>query len=284
AEELYQNLARSLWPDSLPESVHLCRWPEPRPELVDPEVEKRMDLVREIASLGLAARASQKLKVRQPLSKAVVILTNPEDQAGVEELASVVREEINVKELAFAEDAGQYVQFTVKPNFQELGPILGKSMKACAAALAKEDAATVVRELKENGSYRLAFDGREMDLIRSQVDVRLAAREGFAAADGKGAVVVLDAHVSEELEREGVARELINRIQTFRKELDLPFEARIKVRIGAGGKPARAAVEHAESIAAETLASDYQVEFEDLGQVREFELAGEPVRISIASL
>jgi isoleucyl-tRNA synthetase len=281
AEELYQNLARALWPQTLPQSVHLCRWPDVKPESIDADVENRMDLVREIASLGLAARASQKLKVRQPLSRAVVILTRPGDKAGIEGLADIVREEINVKELAFAEDAARYVTFTVKPNFQVLGPVLGKSMKACAAALAREDAAGVVHDVKEKGAFELAFDGRTVALTPDRLDVRIAAREGFAAADGRGAVVVLDAQVTPELEREGVARELINRIQTIRKELDLPFEARIRVRVGAGGKAARAAIEHGAVIAAETLACDYKVEWEDLGNVREFELAGENVRVAI---
>ncbi len=284
AEELYQNLARAMWPESMPESVHLCRWPKADDKRVDPDVERRMDLVREIASLGLAARASQKLKVRQPLREAVVILTRPEDEAGVKELEDVVREEINVKDLAFAKDASEYVSFTVKPNFQELGPILGKSMKACAAALAKEDAAAVIRTVKEKGAFTLAFDGQTIDLTGQQLDVRLAAKEGFAAADGRGAVVVLDATITDELEREGLARELINRIQTIRKELDLPFEARIRVRVGAGGKAARAAVEHGETIAAETLASDYKVEWEDIGNVREVDIGGEPVRIAIAEV
>ncbi len=284
AEELYQNLARALWPDALPQSVHLCRWPDADAERIDRDVENRMDLVREIASLGLAARASQKLKVRQPLARAVVILTRPEDRAGLEELAGVVREEINVKDLAFAQDAAEYVSFTVKPNFKELGATLGKSMKACAAALARADAAAVVRDVKERGFHELSFDGQTIRLTPEQLDVRIAAKDGFAAADGRGAVVVLDAVVTGELEREGVARELINRIQTFRKELDLPFEARIRVRVGTGGKAARAAVEHGAAIAAETLAGDYRVEWEEVGETREFELAGENVRVSIATM
>jgi isoleucyl-tRNA synthetase len=171
----------------------------------------------------------------------------------------------------------------VKPNFKELGAFLGKSMKACAAALAQADANAIVHDLKEKGAFEVTFDGQTKSLTAEQLDVRIAAKEGFAAADGRGAVVVLDATVTEELEREGVARELINRIQTIRKELDLPFEARIKVRIGAGGKPARAAVEHGAVIAAETLASDYRVEWEELSETREFELAGENVRVSIAT-
>ncbi len=284
AEELYQNLVKAMWPATAPESVHLCRWPQVDESRIDLAVEERMDLVREIASLGLAARASQKLKVRQPLSEAVVILTNPQNRAGVEELADVVREEINVKNLSFTDDAAKYVEFTVKPNFKVLGAILGKSMKACAAALAKADAAEVVRKLKDAGGYEVSFDGQTMTLTPEQLDGRFAAREGFAAAVGRGAVGVLDAHVTEEREREGLARELVNRIQTIRKELDLPFEARIRVRIGTGGKAARAAVEHGDFIAAETLAQDYKVEFEDLGLVREFEMAGENVRVSLATV
>lgn len=284
AEELYQNLARSMWPQSLPASVHLCPWPAADAAAKDADAENSMDLVREIASLGLAARASQKLKVRQPLAEAVIILTRPSDRASVEALASVIREEINVKNIRFADNAHEYVQFTVKPNFKILGSVLGKEMKNCAAALAKQDAAGVVQAMKERGAYDLAWDTGSVSLTPDQIDVRIAAKEGFAAADGRGAVVVLDAHITEELEREGTARELINRIQTLRKELDLPFEARIAVRIGTGGKPARAALEHAQTIAGETLATDYKVEFADLGTVREFELAGENVRLSIAKV
>ncbi len=284
AEELYQNLVRDLRPETAEESVHLCRWPAVDAQRIDAAVEARMDLVREIASLGLAARASQKLKVRQPLAKAVVILTRPQDRAGVEDLAAVIREEINVKTLAFAEDAAQFVSFTVKPNFKELGAVLGKSMKACAAAVANADAAKIVHDLKEKGAFEVAFDGQTRALTAEQLDVRIAAKEGFAAADGRGAVVVLDAAVTEELEREGLARELVNRIQTARKEMDLPFEARIRVRLGVGGAVARAAIEHGAAIAAETLAGDYKVEWEDLGVNREFELAGETVRLSMGTL
>ena len=282
AEELYQGLARSLWPESLPESVHLCRWPEPDDSLLSPEVEERMDLVREIASLGLAARASRKIKVRQPLSRAVVVLARPEAGPGVMELAEVIREEINVKELTLAADAGSYVEFTVKPNFQALGPTLGKDVKACAAALAGRDAADILRELRETGKAAVTAAGRRLELTREQLDVRISARDGFAAADGRGAVVALDAQLTEELELEGLAREWINRIQNLRKELDLPFEARIRVRIGAGGAPARAALRHAGLIAAETLATDFLAEFEELGETREFELGGERVRLSLA--
>ncbi len=284
AEELYQELARDLWSETLPESIHLCRWPEVDAAAIDLAVEAKMDLVREIASLGLSARAAQKLKVRQPLKRAVVILTDPAAQAGVAELAAVVREEINVKELEFAAEAAQYVNYVVKPNFQKLGPKLGPKVKACAAALAKADPAAIVSALSRDGRYQMTLDGQALELTAEELDVRLNAREGFAAAGGRGAVVVLDATVTPELEREGLARELINRIQNLRKELDLPYEARIAVRLGVGGNVARAALEHAATIAAETLCDDFAVEFAELDVTRELQIGDELVRLSLRKL
>ncbi|MDR3211624.1 MAG: isoleucine--tRNA ligase [Planctomycetota bacterium] len=284
AEELYQELARRVWPEGLPASVHLAEWPGVDQGRIDPEVEERMDLLREIASLGLSARASRKIKVRQPLSRAVVILTRPENQAGVEELMAVVKDEVNIKQLEFAAEAGQYVEFVVKPNYQVLGPRLGKTMKSFATVLSGVPPERIVRDLRNQGSFTLAFEGEELSLGDAELDIRLTAREGFAAAAGRGAVVVLDANITEELEREGLARDFINRVQILRKELDLPFEARIKLRVGTGGKVARSLVEHSDSIARETLADDFQVAYEPVGEEREFTLGDESVRLSLARL
>ncbi len=281
AEELYQNLFRESVGENLPESVHLCVWPEVGQGMLDSDVERRMDLVREIASLGLSARASQKLKVRQPLAKAVVVLTDPAMAEAVRSMEDIVRDEINVKALEFAADASAYVDYRVKPNFQELGPRLGKEVKAVAGALAESDAAAVVAELNGRGRYELAYDGKTISLRAEELDVRLDAREGFAAAAGRGAVVVLDTHIDETLEREGVARDLINRVQTLRKEMDLPYEARIKLRVGASGTAARAALEFGDTIRRETLAEDYAVEFEELDRTATFAVGGEEVRVSI---
>ena len=120
-----------------------------------------------------------------------------------------------------------------------------------------------------------------IELAAAELDIRIQAKEGFAAADGRGAVVVLDVHITEALELEGLARELVNRIQGMRKEKDLAYEARIAVRIGAGGKVARAALQFGDLIAAETLCTDLQVEFADLGFTREFTIENEAVRLSI---
>ncbi len=283
AEELYQRLFKDLFP-TLPESVHLCQWPELNEARTNKTIEKQMDLVREIASLGLSARAANKLKVRQPLSKAVVILSDPQMQASIEEMAPVVRDELNVKELEFAQDAATYVQYQVKPDFKKLGPKLGPKVKLCAAALAKANSAEIVSAIESESKYIVNLEGEDFELTGEELDIRIDAKEGFAAQSGRGAVVAIDETITEELLREGLARELINRIQGMRKELDFAYEARIAVRIGTGGSVARAALENAENIAAETLATDLKVEFEDLGEVREFNIGDEEVRISIKSL
>jgi isoleucyl-tRNA synthetase len=284
AEDLYQNLCREVWPQSTPESVHLCRWPEVRESAIVPEVETQMDMVREIASLGLSARAAQKIKVRQPLAKAVVILSDHSQQENVELLADVIREELNIKELVFAEDAATYVQYSVKPDFKILGPKLGKNVKACGAALAKADASSIVNALRNDGRYLLDIGGETLELTAEEIEVRINAKDGFAAADGRGVVVALDTAITDELEREGLAREVVNRIQGIRKELDLPYQARIAVRVGTGGMLARAAVEHAKTICAETLCDDYKVEFEELGETRESEVGGESLKISVRQI
>ena len=285
AEELHQTLTRGLSADA-EESVHLCDWPSARLENVDREVETRMDRVREIASLGLSARGARKLKVRQPLAKAIVILADPSPaaRAGVEALADVVRDELNVKSLEFSDAAETYVTFSVKPNFKTLGSRLAADMKACAAAVAAMDAAALARRLRAEGRAEVRFAGRTETFDAADFEIRLTAKDGFAAADGRVGVVVIDAAITDELFREGLARELVNRIQNLRKDLDLPYQARIAVALGTGGAPARAAAEHRAAIAAETLADDFRLEFSPLDRTVEFELAGEPVRLSIKTL
>lgn len=283
AEELYQRLFRDLLPE-LPQSIHLVKWPQECAARKNPQIELQMDLVREIASLGLSARAANKLKVRQPLAKAVIILSDPQMQGVVQEMGAVIADELNVKEIEFARDAATYVQYTVKPDFKKLGPKLGADVKLCAGVLAKANAADIVHAIESKGKYCLEVNGKALELTNEELDIRIDAKEGFAAASGRGAVVAIDSTVTDELRREGLAREIVNRIQGLRKELDLPYEARIALRIGAGGSVARAALEHQAYIAAETLADDLKIEFAEIGEMREFVIDDEQMRISLKAL
>ncbi|MBN1257488.1 MAG: isoleucine--tRNA ligase [Planctomycetes bacterium] len=283
AEDMYQQLARHLFP-TLPESVHLHPWPESDPAGIDDPVEEQMDLVREIASLGLSARASQKLKVRQPLGEAVVVLADANARASVEELGNVICEELNVKQLNFTDNAQQYVSYEIKLNFKLLGPKLGKDVNACAEAVSKMDAAQIQQAIDSGKTVKVAYNGKEVELTSGELEVRLNAREGYVAAQGAKCVVVIDTTVTEELKREGLARELINRIQTMRKELDLPYEARISVRVDCAGNLRVAAEENSEIIKAETLADDFSCDFKALDKTSEVTIEKEPVKVSLRKL
>ncbi len=258
AEAMYRRLAAEVV-DGLPESVHLHPWPEPDGAAVDPALEARVDRAREIASLGLSARASQKLKVRQPLAEAVVILADLAEREAVATLADVLADELNVKQVTFAQAAEDYVAYEVKPDFRRLGPRLGKDVQACAGALARMDAARVARAASVGEPVEVSWDGRTEALAPEDLDVRVRAREGYVAAQGPKAVVVLDTQITPRLRQEGLAREMVNRIQALRKELDLPYEARITAQLTCADPLAEAADAFADMIRAETLCADLSV-------------------------
>lgn len=253
AEHLYQELVAKKLP-GVPESVHLHPWLEFSDAMIDTDVEARMDLVREMASLGLAARASEKLKVRQPLSEAVIILADAKDRLSIADLLPIVADEVNVKAVVFAENAATYVSYEVKPNFKTLGPKLGKDVKAFGAALAAMDASTIASRVGAGKSVDVMVNGAPVCVEPEDLDVRINAREGYVASQGLKSVVVIDTTVTPELAREGLARELINRIQSLRKERDLAYEARIRVTIDATDEQIQQALqEHMAMIASETL-------------------------------
>ena len=171
SDEIYTNLTGE-------ETVHVAYFPKADEGLIDKKVEERMDLVRTLVALGRGTREKERIKVRQPLSE---ILVDGKYQAVIEDLTPLIMEELNVKEVVFAAELDQYMNFTLKPNFKVAGPVLGKNIKAFGAALAKENAADVVARL-EAGSMTLNLDGEEVEIQKDFVDVRINAKEGFAVA------------------------------------------------------------------------------------------------------
>ena len=244
-EELWRNLVARPFGDAQAESVHLADYPEPDLAAIDEPLSREMRAVREIVSLGLQVRTANKLRVRQPLAAAEVVLTDAELAPRVLAHEGLVRDELNVHELHLARDAGAYVTYQVKPNFRALGPRVGKRMPALKAALAAADGAALLRELEANGRVTLAVDGEPLELGPDEIAVSLEAREGFAAAAGAAGVVVLHTALSDALIEEGLFREVLNRVQTFRKELDLeytgphPAHARRRRPPALRGAPAR---------------------------------------------
>ena len=256
AEALYQSLERGPLGDAAEPSVHLNAWPTELPAL-DAELDAHMAILREVASLGLAARTASKVKVRQPLRGITVVLADPAQAVAVRRLESLLLEELNVREVNFTEDADALVHWQVKPDFKKLGRKLGKDMKACAAALGKLDGSTAKAAL-DAGTLTVDLGHRVIDLGPEDVTIQVVPQGHFEAASSSTAVVALDTALDEELLAMGLVRELTSRVQGLRKELDLGYTQRIRLRLS-GDAPLQSALAVSDNQAVlqgETLISE----------------------------
>ena len=257
-EAMWQNLAGAPFGDRVPESVHLTDYPVGDAALVDADLVRRMALVRDVSSLGRAARAAEKLKVRQPLAKVEVILAaaSPADEAWLESHADLVCDELNVKQFEICREPDRYITRGVLPDLKKLGPRLGKDLPRARDALAKADAADLLAALARDGRATLPLPGGGTATIeQDDVLVRTTAREGWAAAESPLAVVVVASQLSPELVAEGLVREVVHAIQSQRKALDLEFTDRITLGFETPAADLRAALErHLDYVTGETLA------------------------------
>jgi len=283
AEELHRVLERSVLPGAA-ESVHLCDYPTPDPGLRDVDLEARMARARRVVSLGSAVRKAAKLRVRQPLTRAVVLLSSPREEADVSALAAVIADELNVRDVEVSREHDRYVEFDVRVDFRRLGPRFGKRLGAVREAVAALDPRATAAAVRKGEPVEVDVDGAGERLAPEDLDVRLKAREGFAAAEELGTVVVLDTQVTPELRREGLARDLQNRIQAYRKELDLPFDARVEVWLaGELSDELRAAVAaHGDALARETQADALHLDGAPTGvDAKEVEVDGAQLTLSL---
>ena len=200
-ETIWRNLAVGRFGDKVAESIHLTDYPQGAPGLLDADLVRRMTLVREVASLGRAARSSAKLKVRQPLSKVEVILadTSPDDAAWLAAHADLVCDELNVKQFEICREPDRYITRSVLPDLKKLGPRLGKLLPQARDALTKADAQTLLTGFARDGRVELALPGGTATVERDDVLIRTTPREGWAAAEGTQAVVVVAAGLTPEL-------------------------------------------------------------------------------------
>jgi len=259
AEALHQNLVVGQQADAK-ESVHLCDWPGVDSERIDRALSEDMAAVREICSLALSTRTHHKLKIRQPLALAEVIPATTGLADRMQPYESLILSEVNVKELRFTHDAGDRVQFEVKPNYRALGPVFGKRMPLVRKALDAADPARVRAELASDGGYSITLDdGEAVRLTSEHVTVSVTAEGHFAVAGGSVGTVLLDTELGEALIAEGYARELINRIQTLRKDQNLDYVARIRLTLQGDAPLLAAATLHTETISNETLAVALQL-------------------------
>jgi isoleucyl-tRNA synthetase len=227
-----------------------------KPELIDDELSRRMGLLREIASSGLSARSNAKLKVRQPLSGVTVILNENVDQAWLETHDEILKMELNVQNVTYTTDAGEYVTYQIVPNFKRLGPRVGKLMPKLKQAFAAADGGAILAQLNETGRSSLAVESETIELDAEDVEVRLQANEGWAAAQGPQAVIVLATELTPELVRSGYARDVNRQVQEHRKRCELDRADRIELYLVTESAELNQAIEeNREYLMNETLAT-----------------------------
>ena len=244
SDEIYTNLTGE-------ETVHVAYFPKADLSLVDEGVEKRMDLVRALVTLGRGTREKERIKVRQPLSE---VLVDGKYEEIISDLTSLIMEELNVKRVVFEKDLDKYMNFSLKPNFKEAGPVLGAKIKAFGAALAAVNPAEFVGRLEADGKVTVNLDGEDFDVVKDYLDIRISAKEGFAVAMENNIFTILDTTLTGELIDEGLARELISKVQQLRKQNDYEMMDNITIEFTADDAVKAAVAKHADYIKKETLA------------------------------
>ncbi len=242
AEEIYTNLTGNI-------SVHLSDFPVCNEELINLKLEEKMDLVRDLISIGRNVREESKIKVRQPISE---ILLDKKKEKVIGELTSLIKEELNVKEVIYTDDLSTYMNFMVKPNFKEVGKIFGKNIKEFTdklLELSNED----INKLENNESIKMSIDNTTYDITKDMVDIRISSKEGFKAMVVGNNFVILNTVITKELENEGLARETISKVQQLRKTMNFDITDRINMYIDATSEYKENIKDYLDMIKDETL-------------------------------
>ena len=229
ADKLYMDLVTATGRDNVV-SVHLAKFPEYKEEMIDKELEVRMQMAQDVTSMVLALRRKVNIKVRQPLQCIMIPVLDEEQRAHIEAVKALIMSEVNVKDIKFVDGAAGVLVKKVKCDFKKMGPKFGKQMKAVAAAVA-EMSQEAIAELEKNGSYTLQLDGTDVLVEATDVEIFSEDIPGWLVANEGKLTVALDVTVTEELRREGVARELVNRIQNIRKSSGLEITDKIKITL-----------------------------------------------------
>jgi isoleucyl-tRNA synthetase len=280
ADEIHANLVGGESGEfgELPDSVHLRDFPETAPALRDVQLEADMEAVRRTVELGRAARAQAKIKVRQPLQKAVVVASDAE-RGAIERHSEMVAGELNVKEVEFVAEQGELVSYRVRPNYRSLGPRLGKDMPQAAAAIEALDPDHVAKALAEGGEIGVSIDGHDHTLGPDDVTLVMEPLEGYEVEAEAGHAVALSLELDDDLRREGLAREIVHAVQNARKEAGLDVADRIALSLGGDDELLDAAKAHEGYVTGETLATS--VEYGKDGRGAAASIEGRELKIGV---
>ncbi len=274
-EEIYRNLVCSVDKEA-PESIHLCDFPAADESMIDQKLEESMEEVLKIVVMGRAARNTANIKNRQPIGTMYVKAEKVLDDF----YQDIIREELNVKQIVFAEDVSAFTTYSFKPQLKAVGPKYGKQLGGIKAYLASMDGSAAMETLKTAGALTFAVEGTEVSLAQEDLLIEMAQKEGFVAEADNYVTVVLDTNLTEELIEEGFVYEIISKIQTMRKDAGFEVMDHIKVTFNGNEKVAQIAERNEKVIAGKVLAQSIGTEG-DLAVSKEWNVNGETVTIGI---
>ena len=278
AESIYQNLVKNIDKDA-PASIHLCAFPTVDASLIDIELEENMRRVLDIVVLGRAARNGSALKNRQPLNVMYVKADTTLDAT----YTDIIRDELNIKQVAFTDDVDNFVDYKFKPQLKTVGPKYGKQLNDIRTALSELDGRAAKAELDKNGEIVLDLASGEVRLAAEDLLIEAQQMEGIYTVSDRDVTVALDTTLTTELIEEGFVRELISKIQTMRKEAGFNVTDHINVTIKGGDTAARVAISRADEIVGDTLADSLTIA-EPMGFTKDWDINGEDVTIGVQKI
>ena len=253
-DKLYRDLTLATQSEQF-DSVHLAEFPKYVDNFVDKSLESKMQKAQTISSLVLSLRKKEMIKVRQPLQKVMIPVLDEDQKAEIEAISDLIKAEVNVKEIVLLDDASGVLVKQIKPNFKALGPRFGKDMGLISKEI-QGFSSEQISQLDKEGSLNIVIAGKEVTLSLEDVEITSQDIEGWLVANSNGITVALDITISEELRQEGIARELVNRIQNIRKDSGFEVTDKIKVQLKRSGLLEEAILENEDYIKSETLTSD----------------------------
>jgi len=273
SEELYQLLTDG-------KSVHLEDYPEADHDLVDSHLEEKMGLVRELVTLGRSARETEELKVRQPIAQ---VLVDGRHEELISDLVPLMKEELNVKEVVFTDELGEYMEYSLKPNFQLVGPKLRDKVKVFASKLQELDASETAKALEDGEEITVDLDGEDFTFSEEDVIINISNLEGFTVGMENNAFIILDTRLTPELKAEGFAREFVSKVQQMRKANDYEMLDRIEIEYDSDQEIQSAVADFEDYIKDETLADSIEyVEGLDAGE--DYDLNGHAAKIKVRKI
>ena len=245
SEEIYTNLTNE-------QSVHLQDFPVYDETKINEVIEEKMDLVRELISLGRNAREEAKIKVRQPISE---IILDGKNKAVINDLVDLIKEELNVKNVIFTQDLNEYISYDIKPNFKVCGPILGKNIKEFQDKL-KDFTQDNISTLENGNTITLNISGNDIDITYDMLDIRINSKEGFNASNEGNNFIILNTTLTDELIDEGIVREFVSKVQQIRKTNDYEMMDHINIYYSHNDEFNKSIKNYIDFIKKETLAID----------------------------